>query len=196
MHRGQREILLQIKQHKPMEYGFVFRGLCCAKLRQKVRCSTNKKVLVLIISTRTDKISVLPPCFTMTSRSLPPGVPTYSCALTGAPVTDYLSPAQLRDHLQHLYPCPITPNRDSLDGILMPTLLFTACSSEVEAIVTDGLGFVNTFLLILQKMFSLQEILFSSRKHFVHHASLAPWYSSISSTFCPRSVSAMLPRMG
>ena len=35
---------------------------------------------------------------------MPLRVPAYPCAITGAPVADYLSPAQLRDHVQHLYP--------------------------------------------------------------------------------------------
>ena len=46
----------------------------------------------------------------------PQRVPVYSCAFTGAPVADYLSPAQLRGHVQPLVPYPFPPNRGSLDG--------------------------------------------------------------------------------
>ena len=86
---------------------------------------------------------MLPPCFAVSSRKLPPGVPTYACALTGAPVADYLSPAQLRDHVRLAYPYPFTPNRGSLNGLSGLTLPFTA-------FVVQEWGYYNKVVFVCQ----------------------------------------------
>ncbi len=52
--------------------------------------------------------------FTSVSRRTPYGVPTHSCAMTGAPVADYLSPARLRDHVPRPIRAPLPPLRGSL----------------------------------------------------------------------------------
>jgi hypothetical protein len=46
------------------------------------------------------KNAVVPPCFTRASRHEPYRVPTNPCAVTGAPVMDYLSPMRLQGHVQ------------------------------------------------------------------------------------------------
>ena len=69
--------------------------------------------------------SVLPPCFTAPSRKLPQGVPTYSCALTGAPVMGSLSPMRLRGHVRLAYPYPFPPTGalcTASAGLLFPSL--------------------------------------------------------------------------
>lgn len=84
--------------------------------------------------------AVVPPWFIRTSRHGPWGVPANSCAVTGAPVADYVSPARLRGHVRRSFRTP--SQLPGLSAAYLPrTLLFNAfgdiplSSSEEDAFI-------------------------------------------------------------